>query len=149
MNHKEEYNKDIDMSHSYQHNVYVKTMRFKESGFMYCGHHHTYDHVTLVASGKVRVKFGAVPEGNLPEEEKEYTGSSMFVTRSYREHEITALEDKTVCSCIHAIKTTDNEIVDPDFLIDTLWSTNKGELFRMVSDRYEKDMIPFIPRRHI
>ena len=114
MNHKEEYNKDIDMSHSYQHNVYVKTMRFKESGFMYCGHHHTYDHVTLVASGKVRVKFGAVPEGNLPEEEKEYTGSSMFVTRSYREHEITALEDNTIVCCIHAIRNIDGEIITHD-----------------------------------
>jgi len=111
MNHKEEFNKQIDMSHSYQHNVYVKTMTFKQSGLTYCGHHHTYDHVTLVASGKVRVKFEAVLEGDLPEEEMEYIGSSMFVTRSYRKHEITALEDNTVVCCIHAIRNVEGEII--------------------------------------
>lgn len=115
MNHKEEYNKDIEIQLSFQHNIFVKRMLFKESGLMYCGHNHTYNHVTLVASGRVRVKFGAVPEGNLPEEEKEYMSSSMFVTRSYREHEITALEDNTVVCCIHAIRSADGEVVDGDW----------------------------------
>ena len=29
-------------------------------------------------------------------------------------HEITSLEDNTICYCIHAIRTVDQEIVDPD-----------------------------------
>jgi quercetin dioxygenase-like cupin family protein len=110
----DELNKDIKIQLSFQHNIFVKRMTFKESGSIYCGHHHFYDHITLVASGKVKVKFGAVPEGDLPEEEKEYEGSSMFVTRGYREHEITALEDNTIICCIHAIRSADGKVVDGD-----------------------------------
>lgn len=110
---KHEQNKQIEMQHAFQHNIYVKKMCFSNDGCVYRGHHHEYDHVTLVASGKVLVKFGAVPEANLPEEQREYEGVSMFVTRSFRTHEITALEPNTVVCCIHAIRTKDGEIIDP------------------------------------
>lgn len=101
------------MQHAFQHNIYVKKMCFPADGCVYRGHHHEYDHITLVASGRVRVRFGAVPAAGLPAEEKEYEGVSMFVTRSFRTHEITSLEDNTVVCCIHAIRTKDGQIIDP------------------------------------
>lgn len=109
-------NKDINVSteHVFQHNVYVKKMSFPDSGTTYCGHHHDYDHVTMVASGKVRVKFSAVPEAGIGEEIKEYNAVSTFVTRSFREHEITSLEPDTVVCCIHAVRDKDGEIVIPE-----------------------------------
>lgn len=97
-----------------QHNIFVKQMDFDGANVTYCGHHHDYDHVTMVASGRVRVKFGAVPFAGLPEEEKEYEAVSMFVTRAFRTHEITALEPDTSVCCIHALRTKDGEIFEPD-----------------------------------
>lgn len=102
----------VSTEHIYQHNLYMKKMVFDKAETVYQGHHHTYDHVTLVASGKVRVKFNAVPEANLDEEVKEYTGVSMFVTRAFRTHEVTALEDNTVVCCVHVVRDSDGEVVD-------------------------------------
>lgn len=106
-------NEQVRMEHAFQHNIYLKKMFFNAQGSVYKGHHHDYDHVTLVASGKVRVRFAAVPEAFLPAEEKEYSGVSMFVTRCFREHEITALEDNTVVCCIHAIRDANGQVIDP------------------------------------
>ena len=97
-----------------QHNIFVKQMDFDDANITYCGHHHEYDHVTMVASGKVRVKFGAVPFAGIPEETKEYSAVSMFVTRAFRTHEITALEPNTSVCCIHALRTKDGDIYEPD-----------------------------------
>ncbi len=109
-------NKDINMmtEHIFQHNIYVKKMNFPEEGTTYCGHHHDYDHVTMVAAGKVRVKFSAVPEAGIPEETREYEAVSTFVTRSFREHEITSLTPDTVVCCIHALRDVNGEIIVPD-----------------------------------
>ena len=128
-------------------NIFSRMMYFRDKGDVENGHKHVYDHATQVSYGSVLVE--VLDDEGTVTASKVFNAPNMIFIDKDKFHRITALEDKTVCSCIHAIKTTDNEIVDPDFLIDTLWSTNKGELFRMVSDRYEKDMIPFIPRRHI
>ena len=111
-----ERNKDLkmDVKHVYQHNIYLKEMKFTEPNQTYCGHHHDYDHVTMVAAGRVSVKFAAVPEAGILEEVKEYSAVSTFVTRSFREHEITALEPDTVVCCIHAIREENGEIIVPE-----------------------------------
>lgn len=88
-------------------------MNFDDPNITYCGHHHDYDHVTLVASGSVRVKFAAVPEAGIPEEYREYKAVSTFVTRSFREHEITSLEPNTVVCCVHALRDENGEIIVP------------------------------------
>lgn len=107
-------NENIRINHAYQHNVYLKQMDFDEPNMTYCGHHHEYDHVTLVASGRVRVTFGAVPFAGIPEEVKEYSAVSMFVTRSFRLHTIVSLEPNTTVCCVHAIRTKDGNILEPD-----------------------------------
>lgn len=111
-----EKNTDINMSteHIMQHNVYVKKMSFPEKDTVYCGHHHDYDHVTMVTKGRVRVKFLAVPEAGIDEEVKEYSAVETFVTRSFREHEITTLEPETVVCCIHAIREENGNPVVPE-----------------------------------
>lgn len=96
------------------HNIFVKQMDFSGPNSTYCGHHHEYDHVTLVASGRVRVKFSAVPAAGIPEEEAEYSAVTMFITRAFRTHEITALEPNTTVCCVHALRTEDGEIYQPD-----------------------------------
>lgn len=113
MNKHVENNNQVQMEHAFQHNIYLKKMTFPKGGSVYRGHHHDYDHISLVASGRARVRFGKVVEAGLPDEEKEYGAVSMFVTRSFRQHEITALEDNTVVCCIHAIRTLDGQVMDP------------------------------------
>ncbi len=104
---------NIETEHVMQHNVYLKKMNFKEENITYCGHYHDYDHDTLIAAGKVRVKFSAIPEMGIAEETKEYSAVSTFVTRSFREHEITSLAPDTVVCCIHGIREKDGEIIVP------------------------------------
>ena len=87
-------------------------------------------------------------DDNIVTASKVFNAPNMIFIDKDKFHRITALEDKTVCSCIHAIKTNDNEIIDPDFLIEPLsLSINGEELFGMVKDKYEKNMIPFVQGR--
>lgn len=102
------------IEHVWQHNIYIKKMTFPTAGTVYKGHHHDYDHVTMVASGKAKVKFNAVPEAGVKAEEREYGAVGTFITRAYRTHEITALEDNTVVCCIHAMRTVDGQVIFPD-----------------------------------
>ena len=93
-------------------NVFCRAMNFKNKGDVEKGHKHLYDHATLVGSGSVRV--------NVYDDSSNVIASSIFKApnmvyiRKDSVHEITALEDNTICYCIHAIRTVDQEIVDPD-----------------------------------
>ena len=111
---------NVETEHVMQHNVYLKKMNFKEENITYCGHYHEYDHVTLIASGRVRVKFSSIPEMGIPEEIKEYSAVSTFVTRSFREHEITSLEPNTMVCCIHGIREDNGEIIVPKTELENL-----------------------------
>ena len=123
-------------------NIFSRMMFFKNKGDIENGHKHTFDHATQVSCGSVLVET-LNNVGEITSSKIFKAPNMVFINKDFY-HRITSLEDNTVCSCIHAIKTSDGEIVDPDFLIDPLWSTNKGELFQMVRDKYEKDMIPFV-----
>lgn len=102
----------VKTRHIYQHNIYLKEMTYPTAGMSYHGHHHDFDHVTMIASGGVRVVFGAIPEMGIPEETREYRAVDMFVTRSFREHTITSLEPNTVVCCVHAIRNEEGEIIN-------------------------------------
>jgi hypothetical protein len=106
MDNEHEFNKqyegEIEVTHAFSHNVFVKMHKVPKAGTPYKGHYHNTDHTTLVSSGKVSVEFGEVPEAGLKAETKEYTAPAMFITRAFRRHKITALENDTVFCCIHA-----------------------------------------------
>ena len=125
-------------------NIFSRMMYFQNKGDIEHGHKHVFDHATQVSHGSVLVE--VLDDEDNVTASKVFKAPNMVFIDKDKFHRITALEDRTVCSCIHAIKTTDDEIVDPDFLIEPLWSTNKGELFQMVRDKYEKDMIPFVSK---
>jgi hypothetical protein len=160
----DEKNKKIKMNvrNIYQHNIFMREMSFPESHTTYCGHHHFYDHVTMVASGKVRVKFNAVPEANIPEEIKEYSAVDMFVTRSFRTHEITSLEPNTTVCCIHAIREKNGEIVEPQLPDNLKHDTNfkfkdvyeieaitDKKLKRVMFDAYPADLKKLLDRGNV
>ena len=100
-------------------NVYARCMYFEHKGDIELGHCHTYDHGTLVSSGSVLLE--------MLEDDDTVIGSRSFIAPGFifisklKRHRITALEDKTVAVCIHALRDVDGDILAPDVLIDEKW----------------------------
>ena len=106
-------------------NVYSRLMRFKNAGDIEHGHKHTFDHGTLVSSGSVL--YEVLDEtGEKVVSSKTFTAPGFVFVAKNKNHRITALENNTVCACIHAMKTDDQEIVSPDFLIEQLSGDGQG-----------------------
>jgi quercetin dioxygenase-like cupin family protein len=122
-------------------NVFSRLMFFNKKGDIEQGHTHTYDHATLVSSGSVLVEI--LDETGKPEQSKVFESPNMIYINKNKAHRLIALEDKTVCVCIHAIRTIDEEIVDPEFLIEPVFSKNRGEVRELVEQVYGKKMQNF------
>lgn len=72
------------------------------------GHKHKFDHVSLLAKGKVIVEI----EGHPP---KEFTAPTFIVIRKEHDHKFTALEDDTIWYCVFALRDLDGEPIDELF----------------------------------
>lgn len=77
-------------------NVWVMQNHFKKAQEIHSGHAHEFDHVSLIASGKVRVEVEGYPP-------KEFTGPTFIIIRKNKVHNLVALEDDTVVFCIFAL----------------------------------------------
>jgi quercetin dioxygenase-like cupin family protein len=87
-------------------NLFVRQMHFAATGDMELGHKHTFDHMTLLAKGKLKVKIN--------DEETEFTAPQMIYIKADLQHELTAAADNTVAYCIHALRTgASDDIIDP------------------------------------
>lgn len=87
------------------HNVFVRMMKFEKTGDVEQGHVHQFDHITLLAKGKLRVTIeGASTDFYAPH---------MIFIRKDKMHELTALEDGTVACCIHSLAETNQDLIDP------------------------------------
>lgn len=82
-------------------NVFVKMMHLYWVGDKVVGHAHTFDHITLLAKGKVimRAKNG----------EKEHEAPKLIVTPKGVVHEFEALTPDCLLCCVHAIRDGDAE----------------------------------------
>lgn len=90
-------------------NVYIRMMNFRKAGDFNQGHTHRYDHITLLSKGSLEV----VCNG----ETTIFTAPAMIYIDKDQEHKLTALEDNTLASCIHALRDADTgEIVSPDMI---------------------------------
>jgi len=120
-------------------------MHFKKAGDIELSHTHSYDHGTLLSSGSVQVDM--LDDNNEIVSTKTFVAPTFIFINKNNYHRITALEDNTVCACIHAIKTIDDELVDPNFLVNQLESKGKGELKRAVIEKYGKEHRRFVEHR--
>lgn len=86
-------------------NLWSRQMHFLKKGDTEIGHTHQFDHLTLLASGRLKVTVeGAVSYFQAPH---------MIYIRKDDVHELEAMEDNTVAYCIHALRTEDQtEILD-------------------------------------
>ena len=88
-------------------NVFIKQMTFAKAGDLECGHSHIFDHVTLLASGKLRLT--ALGQST------EFIAPHHIFIKAGVVHELLALEDLTVVHCIHALRDGERveDIIDP------------------------------------
>ncbi len=88
-------------------NIYTRQMHFKNAGDIEHGHTHPFDHLTLLAHGKLKVTVS----GN----STEYSAPFMIYIKADLKHELVALEDNTVAYCIHALRDGNgvDDILDP------------------------------------
>lgn len=90
-------------------NLYSRMMYFEKAGDIEVGHTHQFDHLTLLAKGKLKVTV----EGNVTE----FTAPHMIYIHKDKVHELEALTDETVAYCIHALRDKDSgEILDPSMI---------------------------------
>lgn len=96
-------------------NVFVKYHYFVEAGDTHQGHSHTFDHITLLSSGKVLMKHD--------NGENTYTAPYLIVTPKGITHQFVALEPNTVFCCIHAIRDGDgiDDVASPDISVEKAW----------------------------
>lgn len=92
-------------------NLFSKQMHFKKAGDAEEGHAHLFDHLTLLASGKLRVTV----DGNA----RDFRAPQMVYIQAGKLHELVALEDNTVAYCIHALRDGDavGDIIDADMCV--------------------------------
>ena len=82
-------------------------MSFVKAGDLERGHSHVFDHVTLLASGKIRVT--ALGQST------DFTAPHHIFIKAGVVHALLALEDNTVVHCIHALRDGERveDIVNP------------------------------------
>lgn len=85
-------------------NVFLKEFTLRQNQFTE-GHTHLYDHVTLVAQGKILVEI----EGHEP---KEFTAPTYVVIDKNLRHKITSLAERTVYYCIFALRDENGEVIE-------------------------------------
>jgi quercetin dioxygenase-like cupin family protein len=91
-------------------NLFSRQMSFEKKGDMEIGHKHEFDHLTLLASGSLKVTVEGV--------ESKFTAPHMIYIHKDKVHELVALEDNTVAYCIHALRDGNgvDDIVSPDMV---------------------------------
>jgi len=96
-------------------NVFVKMHHFLNAGDFHVGHSHTFDHITLLSTGKVLMKHN--------KGEQEFTAPHLIVTPKDVAHQFIALADNTVFCCIHAIRDGDgvDDVASPEITSEQQW----------------------------
>jgi len=91
-------------------NLYSRMMHFKQAGDTELGHTHQFDHLTLLAKGKLKVTV----DGQV----SEFTAPHMIYIHKDKVHELVALTDDTVAYCIHALRDGNgvDDIIDPSMI---------------------------------
>jgi 5-deoxy-D-glucuronate isomerase len=107
-------------------NIWTRMMHFINAGDQEQGHMHNYDHITLLAHGKLEVEVDGLTTV--------FEAPNMIYINKDKKHQLTALEDNTVAYCIHALRNLDKsgDILDPSMLPKMLNSGNTAhfaELF--------------------
>jgi len=91
-------------------NLYSRMMNFEKAGDIEIGHTHPFDHLTLLASGSLKIIVDNIAT--------EFKAPHMIYIHKDKIHELVALEDNTVAYCIHALRDGNgvDDIIDPTMI---------------------------------
>jgi len=95
------------IEHFFTEGVYARKMMISK-GTQVPTHKHVYDHLSILAQGRVRVSTGSIIQ--------EYAAPAMIEIRKDIAHTITAVED-SVWFCIHATTATDIESLEQTVIV--------------------------------
>jgi hypothetical protein len=115
-------------------------MHFKNIGDVELGHAHDFDHGTLVSSGSILVEILDSKTGKTISNKTIEAPNFVFIEKN-KTHRITALSDNTVCACIHALRTNDEELLEPDFFVEQLTGDSKGIIPRTIMEKSGKQWL--------
>ena len=118
-------------------NVYIRLMNFAEKGDVEVGHSHTYDHATVLSSGSVKYEVLDGFDGDTLSE-KIFTAPDMIFVEKDKFHRITAMQNNTVCSCTHALRSIDQDLIPPDSFIESKHLVQDGDIRRAVEQKIGK-----------
>lgn len=88
-------------------NIFSRLMHFVNVGDKEFGHKHSFDHLTLLAHGSLRVTVDG--------KSTDFKAPHQIYIRADKLHELEALEANTVASCIHVLRDGE-EIITPDMM---------------------------------
>jgi len=94
---------DLGIVHHFSSGVYAKQMTLP-AGYTALSHSHNFDHMSILASGKVLVKTD-------DSEVVEYTAPTVVTIKAGINHAIYAVEDSS-WFCVHATEETDEDHID-------------------------------------
>jgi hypothetical protein len=86
-------------------NIWVRQNLLEKAGDSTQGHYHKFDHVSLLATGKVQVEVDGYPP-------KEFTAPTFIVIKKEYSHKFTALADNTIWYCVFALRDEDGDVTD-------------------------------------
>jgi hypothetical protein len=91
-------------------NIYVRQMCFTDVGHTEYGHKHNFDHLTLLAAGKLLVE--------VDNHSTVFTAPAMIYINKNINHKLTALEPNTVAYCVHGLRDKDisDDILSPEMI---------------------------------
>jgi len=91
-------------------NLWVRMMHFVKAGDQNEGHIHNFDHITMLSKGSIEVDV----DGN----KTVFQAPHMIYIAAGKRHFLKALEDDTIASCLHALRTGEREedILDPSMV---------------------------------
>lgn len=119
-------------------NLFSRMMRFEKAGDIEIGHTHQFDHLTLLAKGKLKVTVNG--------RASHFAAPHMIYIHKEHVHELEALEDDTVAYCIHALRTADQtEILDPSMIPAGVSPMALAGAIRGDVNSNPRDRIPMIP----
>lgn len=86
-------------------NIWVRQNFLEFAGDIHPGHRHHFDHVSLLALGKVRVTIEGYPP-------KDFSAPTFIIIKKEHKHTFEALEDGTLWYCVFALRDVDGEVTD-------------------------------------
>ena len=70
--------------------------------------------------------------------EKIFTAPDMIFVEKDKFHRITAMQNNTVCSCTHALRSVDEDLIPPDSFIESKHLVQDGDIRRAAEQKIGK-----------